>query len=967
LTKYILSGLFFIGILFNLTAQKNHISWECNYNHFGINTGLPSSETYQVYQDRSGLLWILTDRGVVRYDGFQFHKYTVETGLCDNVNFRVVEDPNGGVWFIGFNGLLSVFKNGKMQAYKYNHKLEKAVPVGRNSVISLHINKDNSIIYCVFKKKMIAVSASGKIKDLSVRMNDNAYFFEFGNELLCLQKRNISKAPVFLIKNNQWIFSGKIHLAGTTRAKKHKGQYFLTTNYKLYILDSHGLTKEIHTPGDEVIGLDSDKDFLYIGLYKNGMKKYTFDKERKELVLVQHYLPNYSITSAYRDSNGTLWMTTLEKGLFAVYDEAFKQLALNGNKLNEEVRFISGNKHKIILNYYVGKWQQLYPPFLCKDVGKIVYKYNLLPVKDGFAFQRGIVNWSGWKDVDATYIANPVYTTNTSVIGMSRALYQIVEMKGSSYKTGYSVNDINRSELIGAYYWFYRFKNKKMFVLFDEGVFCFDLGNSKLKSNYRPVLRKRINELKYNEKWGLLAYSGLAGLYHINMENETYSGLAPHLNIGAQVSTIFFDEKNRLWVASEKGLFLLVKKDGKVVIDFFLNRNSLSSGEIMHMYAYNDVLYLATKFGVQKIAVSEVKEERKSFPLELFSVRAFASNKELPSDRIYPAKTDLIKISLFNKNLDRHVTYRYRFGKGETWLKSTKGDIVLNSPANGIYSLEVSYLDTFNNWSKPKVLSVFEVEKIIFLRWYFIFLYVFILLFLFYIGLKLSVQYVNKKNDMLNRMIELERMALAAQMNPHFIFNSLNSIHSFLLYDENENAEKYLLRFAKLIRQTLVNSRVNYITIAEEYETLKNYILLEHMRFKSEFVFRIECDFNQLPLYPCIPPMLIQPYVENAIIHGISKRKLGAELFIGFYKENDLLKIVIRDNGIGYKESIKNKRDTGHKSYGTKITEERLKSFQEKNNERFSVSMRVANEADTEFPGTEVVLIIPISTHLKNN
>lgn len=962
LTKYILWGFFFAVIAPKAFAQTNRVSWEYNYDHFGIKNGLPSSETYQVYQDRSGLLWILTDRGVVRYDGFQFHKYTIENGLCDNVNFRVIEDPNGGVWFIGFNGLLSVFKNGKMQAYKYNYILERTVPVGRNTDVMIHVKKDNSILYSVFRKKMIAVSADGKVKDLSVKLKKNAYFFEFGNEILCLQKEKIAPARTFLIKKNKWIFSGSIYLSGTIRAKKYKGSYFTTSQYKLYFFDKEKFKRMIDQPEHEVIGLDCDKDYLYVGLYKNGMKKYTFDPKTKELVLVGHYLPNYSVTSAFKDSNGTLWLTTLEKGLFSVYDEAFSQLAINGKKLNEEVRFITGNKDKIVIAHYVGKWQQLYPPFLYKDVGKIIYKFNLLPVKNGFAFEKGVVNWSDWKDVDATYMMNPVYTTNSSVLGWARASYQIVETKGSS-SVKYDLDDIRYSELIGAYYWFYRFKNKKMIVLYDEGLFVFDLENSKINKNYRPLLRKRINELKYNETWGLLAYSSLAGLYSINMESEVPSRFAPHLNLGKQVSTIFFDEKNGLWISTEKGLFLLVKKNEKITINFSLSKSSLSSGEIMDLYAYNNILYVTTKFGVQKIDVQKVKKAWEGFPLELFSVQAFAKNKELPSSKVYPAKTDLIKISFSSKNLDRPTEYRYRFGKDQTWIHSNKGEIILNNPSDGEYNLEISWLNVFDQWSDSRVISNFSVEKIVFYRWYFILLYIVLLVALFYIVLKLSIKSVNKKNYMLNRMMELEQMALSAQMNPHFIFNSLNSIHSFLLYEENENAEKYLVRFAKLIRQTLANSRVTYITVEEEQETLNNYILLEQMRFKNAFTFEIQCDLKQLPQQRCIPPMLIQPYVENAIIHGLVKRPGGGELLLKFYLEDTFLKVLIEDNGIGFSESKTNKRDTGHKSYGTQITEERLKSLNGKNKDFFTVSISNVDGSNPEFPGTRVVLTIPIPSN----
>lgn len=106
--------------------------------------------------------------------------------------------------------------------------------------------------------------------------------------------------------------------------------------------------------------------------------------------------------------------------------------------------------------------------------------------------------------------------------------------------------------------------------------------------------------------------------------------------------------------------------------------------------------------------------------------------------------------------------------------------------------------------------------------------------------------------------------------------------------------------------------------------------------------------------------MLIQPYVENAILHGLVKRSIGGKLVLKFYLEEGLLKVSIEDNGIGYAESKKDKKDSKHKSYGTQITEERLKSFQNKNKEGYRVSITHANETDSEFPGTRVTLTIPI-------
>ncbi|WP_294676134.1 histidine kinase [uncultured Fluviicola sp.] len=961
--KSLLSGLLFSAIAWNAAARSNRISWDYNYAHYGIGNGLPSSETYQVYQDHAGILWILTDRGIVCYDGYGFHTYTTENGLADNVNFRTVEDPGGGVWFIGYNGLLSVFRDGKMQPYRYNGLIKKKLKTVRNPIVSAHVNQDLSIVYSSFKNGLFTISAHGQLKELPIKSVHGGSFWQFGNDFLPhYHITNTSNDPVdvFLIRNNRKWDIGKLFLSITVRVKEHKKHLFLLSDHKAYMND--GKQFDLVSGGQPAIALDVDKEFVYIGYYKGGVKKFRFDPKTKKLLLVSHYLPGFSVTSALSDLNGALWFSTLEKGVFAIHDEAFKQLSINGSRFNGDVRFITGNKDKVVLTHYVGKWQQLYPPYRCKDVGKMIYRYNLVPFKDGFVFSQGLIDWGDWPDVYDLFPGNPIYVKGTGIIGSSRPdkPVKIMEMGQEGNILRILLRLGSSAKLSGSFSHYHIGSDKHFFGLFDQGVYAADIKNQRFDREPYPILTKRISLLKYNPAWGLIACSNSEGLFRIDPETEKVSGFASGLGLGKQVLTFCFDEKDRLWVATRRGIFLLVNNSGKISVDSFLDSGALSSAEITDSYVYDNLLYLATKEGVQKIDWMHIKKRLKVFPLSLFSVKAFANNKQLTESRVFPSQTDLIKIFLYSKNLDKSPEYRYRFNEDETWITSNKGEIIINNPADGNYSLEIAYLDAKEKWSDPKILYNFSVEKVIFLRWYFILLYVGLIILLFYGVLKYTVRAASRKNELLNRMMELERMALSAQMNPHFIFNSLNSIHSFLLYEENENAEKYLLRFAKLIRQTLANSRVSYITVSEEHETLNNYVLLEKMRFKNNFSYRIDCNFKELPQHACIPPMLIQPYVENAIIHGLSKKTTDAELFIGFYREGELLKVVIRDNGIGYKESIKNKRDNGHKSYGTLITEERLKSFQEKSKDGFSVRIREADEFNTEFPGTEVVLTIPI-------
>ena len=229
---------------------------------------------------------------------------------------------------------------------------------------------------------------------------------------------------------------------------------------------------------------------------------------------------------------------------------------------------------------------------------------------------------------------------------------------------------------------------------------------------------------------------------------------------------------------------------------------------------------------------------------------------------------------------------------------------------------------------------------------------------LLFLKIGLFLLSVNKNFVLQKQVNELEQKALSAQMNPHFIFNSLNSIQSFLLYDENEKAERYLLKFSKLIRSILSISRETFITLDQEIELLTNYIELEEMRFKSKFEYRIECNMtNGLDQFK-IPPMMIQPIVENAILHGLSKRNVGGKLVVRFEMSSDALIVIVEDNGIGIQE--KNSHESkGHRSFGTQITRERMEIYEKNFNQRFSWKVeRVADDA--EFPGTRVTLTIPV-------
>jgi len=209
---------------------------------------------------------------------------------------------------------------------------------------------------------------------------------------------------------------------------------------------------------------------------------------------------------------------------------------------------------------------------------------------------------------------------------------------------------------------------------------------------------------------------------------------------------------------------------------------------------------------------------------------------------------------------------------------------------------------------------------------------------------------------------EMEMQALRAQMNPHFIFNSLNSINRFILQNNRAQASEYLTKFSKLVRMILQNSQAALIPLESELESLNLYLDLEAVRFEHRFDYKIsypkDLDIDVLK----VPPLIIQPYTENAIWHGLMHKEDKGQLDIDVSEENDHLYIKITDNGIGRKKAaeISSKSATKHKSMGLRITKDRIDMLQKPNGTESPVKIVDLENEDGSAAGTEVIIKMPV-------
>ena len=214
--------------------------------------------------------------------------------------------------------------------------------------------------------------------------------------------------------------------------------------------------------------------------------------------------------------------------------------------------------------------------------------------------------------------------------------------------------------------------------------------------------------------------------------------------------------------------------------------------------------------------------------------------------------------------------------------------------------------------------------------------------------------------ELRQRTTELEMQALRSQMNPHFIFNSLNAINRFILQNNKQQASEYLTRFSRLVRLILQNSQASLITLESGLDSLRLYLELESLRFEKRFDFTIildpEIDISVIR----IPPLIIQPYVENAIWHGLMHKEEKGKLEIELSDKEGMLYCRITDDGIGRKKAEELKASGTHKSMGLRITADRIALLQQQRKASASIEVIDLVLPDGKPGGTEVIIKMPL-------
>lgn len=447
------------------------------------------------------------------------------------------------------------------------------------------------------------------------------------------------------------------------------------------------------------------------------------------------------------------------------------------------------------------------------------------------------------------------------------------------------------------------------------------------------------------------------------------------------ISSICEDKKGNLWLASlESGLYYLPPNPysnytpPKVFSSEKINKtkNNVQTTTIKDTLLINNLL----NDEFLKIPTDSVSKKNSIDTLPpLIYISGIKINEKdtLPGNYYalsYSENSIKINYAAFSAVNAQKFQFRYRLSDiDKDWVYTDNTYAQYNALPPGDYLFSVSAMNAQGIWSKENASVFFKISPPFWQTlWFFILVIsiVAVLIVLFFI---IRVKQIKKreqeKTQLHKRIADIELQALRAQMNPHFIFNTLASIQYFITDNNVEAANQYLSKFAKLMRSIIYNSRRKTVPLKDEIQALELYIQMEQLRCNYSFEYEIKCSENIDVNDDEIPGLLIQPYVENAIWHGLTyiKHKKGM-LKINLDKKDDFIKCTIDDNGIGRKKSMELKAQSlkPHQSVGMSITKERLDILNSVQNSKLSVNIiDKVNQHTLEAEGTKVEIFIPLT------
>jgi streptogramin lyase len=525
-------------------------------------------------------------------------------------------------------------------------------------------------------------------------------------------------------------------------------------------------------------------------------------------------------------------------------------------------------------------------------------------------------------------------------------------------------------------------KTGKLWLGFNKaGVYCYDKTNNLLKhfSTKEGLLSGDVNALAEDDS-GNMYVATTTGLSIIDKTGKikiyTVSNGLKYNNCLALVK----DKAGNIWISNRN--CILKFSPATQTFSYYDERSGLTGENFRVNAVYaavNGQLYWGTEKGIIYFDPARLNNDPSVSQVLISQATIADSNYYFTHSFSLGFKHDRNSASFYFTAPDiynnKNMRYQYRLtGLDKTWINSfEQRQVNYNSLSPGNYVFSVRTSRDGINWKESMNQITLNISPAFWQTWWFKVLLIGLVAGLIYYLFRQRVAAIREKEKIKTnyerKIAEVEMSSLRAQMNPHFMFNSLNSINNFILKNDPDNASNYLTKFSRLMRLILDNSRSEWVQLENELKALQLYIELEAVRFDHAFNYSIEVTQDVNPETVMVPPLIIQPYVENAIWHGLLHRKEpGGRIDIKLWKNNGSFYIEIEDNGVGRDEAkrLKSKTATKQKSHGMKITAERIEVVNKIYNVDAGVTISDLGDKMGN-SGTSVLISFKYKTHDSNN
>lgn len=932
------------------------------FEQIGLEDGLPNNRINDMLEDSRGFIWLATDGGgLIRYDGNEFKTFSQNVQNSDLLAYSLEEDGEGNIW-IGIENALLKFRGKSFERINLplNSKLKK-----------MSVYDDGRII--VLSQKGALLEYKKQWKSLELSQTEIFDFDTYQNKIA------FSSAQGLFVSSDA--SQQKIDSLSVKKVKFLNNEIFALSSKELRVYGKNGNLKrrvnqnfiDIFSNGKEFIALDADRN-LMVG---NGNYFQTIGK--------RNGLPELEYQGVYQDSYGVIWLFG-NKGLVKLESLAVQVFDDFNSTTNNQINSVHIGKDKKVFAGYSKGIVQIDSQGASLRNAENGYPYGLTLAIENFedatwfGTEAGLIKNQGR---NFEKVALPGASFGAYVFTMKSALSKLWIGAGTellSYSNS-GFENISRSYDLppASVYSISQGQNDNSIwcATYTQGFFRFYDGNWELLKSLHGI---QLDSLRFScfaavSKDEIWAASLTEGLFHLSKRGFEKISLK---DLGyAEIGSLELDEEGNVWAGSNKGVLKISKEKHVINLSELMGFKGRPNA-VQAITLKNKKLVAATNGGIQILDLGRYLQPRKDPKIALIGIKMFLSDSNyisqyardslpftyVPSDLVLPHNLNFLSFNLaglssFEQN---KLQYRYRLkGESDNWtFADNRREAVWSNINPGSYVFEAQVKRVGEDWNENSLEYNFKILTPVWERWWFLGLAIFIVLASTVLLVKIRFQRIQKRLELENSLLDMERKALRLQMNPHFIFNALDSISSFIFKKDPEKAVRYLNNFAKLMRLTLESSMEHLHPVETEVSILKNYLELEKLRFQGKFDYSIVLD-EEIDYDIGIPPMLIQPHVENAILHGLKPMQSGGQLDLRFILDDDedLLIIEIEDNGVGRKKAKELNRKKDHRSMATQINKDRLRLLKMNKNDKISIDIIDKYDDSNNSLGTKVLIKLP--------